>query len=58
MQATVLIETLPAACYMRELPFEPGEHSLGLHAGRWDYIFSMLKSFRMVQSLSSRIAPR
>jgi malate synthase len=43
MRATVLIETLPAAFQMDEILFELRDHSLGLNAGRWDYIFSMIK---------------
>jgi malate synthase len=46
IRATVLIETLPAAFQMDEILFELREHSLGLNAGRWDYIFSMIKNFR------------
>jgi malate synthase len=42
----VLIETLPAAFQMDEILYELREHSLGLNAGRWDYIFSMIKCFR------------
>jgi malate synthase len=45
-RATVLIETLPAAFQMTEILFELRDHSLGLNAGRWDYIFSAIKSFR------------
>ena len=45
-RATVLIETLPAAFQMEEILFELREHSYGLNAGRWDYIFSMIKCFR------------
>jgi len=45
-RATVLIETLPAAFQMDEILFELREHSAGLNAGRWDYIFSMIKCFR------------
>jgi malate synthase len=45
-RATVLIETLPAAFQMEEILHELREHSYGLNAGRWDYIFSMIKSFR------------
>ena len=44
-RATVLIETLPAAFQMDEMLFELRDHSAGLNAGRWDYIFSMLKCF-------------
>ena len=46
IRATVLIETLPAAFQMAEIIYELGEHSYGLNAGRWDYIFSMIKGFR------------
>ena len=42
IRATVLIETLPAAFQMEEILFELREHSYGLNAGRWDYIFSMI----------------
>ena len=46
VRATVLIETLPAAFQMDEILFELREHSAGLNAGRWDYIFSMIKCHR------------
>jgi malate synthase len=46
MRATVLIETVPAAFEMDEILYELREHSAGLNAGRWDYIFSMIKCFR------------
>ena len=46
LRATVLIETLPAAFQMEEILYELREHSYGLNAGRWDYIFSMIKTFR------------
>ncbi len=45
IRATVLIETLPAAFQMEELLYELRDHSYGLNAGRWDYIFSMIKTF-------------
>jgi malate synthase len=45
-RVTALIETLPAAFQMDEILFELREHSYGLNAGRWDYIFSMIKTFR------------
>ncbi len=45
IKATVLIETLPAAFEMDEILYELREHSAGLNAGRWDYIFSAIKSF-------------
>ena len=46
IKATVLIETVPAAFEMEEILYELREHSAGLNAGRWDYMFSMIKSFR------------
>ncbi|HZM01116.1 MAG TPA: malate synthase A, partial [Planctomycetota bacterium] len=46
IKATVLIETLPAAFEMDEILFELREHSAGLNCGRWDYIFSFIKTFR------------
>ena len=46
IKATVLIETIPAAFEMHEILYELREHSAGLNAGRWDYIFSMIKTFR------------
>jgi malate synthase len=44
VRATVLIETLPAAFEMDEILFQLGEHATGLNAGRWDYIFSLIKN--------------
>src|SRR5215218_3639517 len=46
IRATVLIETILAAFEMEEILYELREHSSGLNAGRWDYIFSMIKKFR------------
>jgi malate synthase len=46
IRATVLIETLPAAFEMDEILFELKEHSSGLNCGRWDYIFSSIKTLR------------
>jgi malate synthase len=45
IKATVLIETLPAAFEMEEILYELRQHSAGLNAGRWDYIFSAIKCF-------------
>lgn len=45
IKATVLIETLPAAFEMDEILFELREHIAGLNCGRWDYIFSFIKTF-------------
>ncbi len=46
IRATVLIETLPAAFEMEEILYELRDHSSGLNAGRWDYLFSCIKTFR------------
>ncbi|WP_372697667.1 malate synthase A [Arthrobacter sp. JSM 101049] len=46
VRATVLIETIPAAFEMDEILYELREHASGLNAGRWDYLFSMIKYFR------------
>lgn len=46
IRATVLIETLPAAFEMDEILYEMRDHSLGLNCGRWDYIFSFIKTLR------------
>ena len=46
IKATVLIETLPASFEMDEILYELREHSAGLNCGRWDYIFSYIKTFR------------
>ena len=46
IKATVLIETIPAAFEMDEILYELRDHSAGLNAGRWDYIFSIIKKFR------------
>jgi malate synthase len=46
IKATVLIETAPAAFEMDAILYELRDHSAGLNAGRWDYIFSTIKRFR------------
>jgi malate synthase len=46
IKATVLVETITAAFEMDEILFELRDHSAGLNAGRWDYIFSIVKKFR------------
>ncbi|MGN6325329.1 malate synthase A [Pseudolysinimonas sp.] len=46
IRATVLIETIPAAFEMEEILYELRDHAAGLNAGRWDYIFSIVKHFR------------
>ncbi|NPC68154.1 malate synthase A [Corallococcus exiguus] len=54
IKATVLIETLPAAFEMDEILYELREHSAGLNCGRWDYIFSFIKT---LQSDASVVLP-
>ena len=46
VRATVLIETITAAFEMEEILFELRDHASGLNAGRWDYLFSVIKNFR------------
>jgi malate synthase len=46
IRATVLIETLPAAFEMEEILYELRRHISGLNAGRWDYLFSSIKTLR------------
>ncbi|MFI2758424.1 malate synthase A [Streptomyces echinatus] len=45
IRATVLIETITAAFEMEEILYELRDHSAGLNAGRWDYLFSLIKTF-------------
>ncbi|WP_424192170.1 malate synthase A [Ampullimonas aquatilis] len=47
IKATVLVETILAAFEMDEILYELREHSSGLNAGRWDYIFSCIKKFKV-----------
>ena len=47
VKGTVLIETIVAAFEMDEILYELREHSAGLNIGRWDYIFSAIKKFRL-----------
>ena len=53
IRATVLIETYPAAFEMEEILYELREHSAGLNAGRWDYMFSVIKTHRTRAPTSS-----
>ena len=46
IRATVLLETIPAAFEMEEILYELRDHSAGLNAGRWDYLFSVIKKFQ------------
>ena len=51
IRATVLIETIYAAFQMHEILFELREHASGLNAGRWDYLFSTIKTFANDKSI-------
>ncbi|OFI37146.1 malate synthase A [Arthrobacter sp. SW1] len=46
IRGTMLIETIPAAFQMEEFLYELRDHASGLNAGRWDYLFSIVKYFR------------
>jgi malate synthase len=46
IRATVLIETIPAAFEMEEMLHQLGQHAAALNAGRWNYLFSVIKTFR------------
>jgi malate synthase len=46
IRATCLIETVLASYEMEEILYELKDHAAGLNAGRWDYIFSMIKKFK------------
>ena len=50
-RATVLVETFPAAFEMEEILYELREHASGLNAGRWDYLFSTIKTLRRRRDL-------
>ena len=47
IRATVLLETITAAFEMEEILYQLRDHSLGLNCGRWDYLFSYIKKFKM-----------
>ncbi|MBS0637166.1 MAG: malate synthase A [Verrucomicrobia bacterium] len=51
IRCTVLIETIMAAFEMEEILYELKDHCVGLNAGRWDYIFSIIKKFQHDESL-------
>ncbi len=53
VRATVLIETIDAAFEMDEILYELREHAAGLNAGRWDYLFSVIKRFHASPDLRS-----
>ena len=46
VRATVLIETITAGFEMEEILYELRDYASGLNAGRWDYLFSLIKVFR------------
>ncbi|HEX3556290.1 MAG TPA: malate synthase A [Thermoanaerobaculia bacterium] len=54
IRATVLVETIPAAFEMEEILWELRDHAAGLNAGRWDYIFSIIRKFPRGQVLPDR----
>ncbi len=54
IRATVLVETFPAAFEMEEILYELRDHAAGLNAGRWDYIFSAIKTYR---NLADKVLP-
>jgi malate synthase len=54
VRATVLIETILAAFEMEEILYELRDHSAGLNAGRWDYIFSLIKKLPGSEPLPDR----
>jgi malate synthase len=57
IRATVLIETIHAAFEMEEILYELREHSSGLNAGRWDYLFSAIKTFRGPRATVRAVLP-
>ena len=59
IKATVLIETILGAFEIEEILYELRDHSAGCNAGRWDYIFSVIKKFRApAATCSCRTAAR
>ena len=54
VRVTCLIETLPAVFEMEEILYELKDHIVGLNCGRWDYIFSYIKTF---QKHSDKLLP-
>ena len=51
IRATVLLETISASYQIEEMLYSLKEHSLGMNAGRWDYIFSAIKRHRNVEGI-------
>ena len=52
IRATVLLETISASFEMDEILHSLKDHSLGMNAGRWDYIFSAIKRYRDVKNVT------
>ena len=52
IRATVLLETISASFEIEEILFSLKEHSLGMNAGRWDYIFSAIKKHREIPGIN------
>ena len=52
IRATVLLETISASFEMDEILYSLKDHSLGMNAGRWDYIFSAIKRYRDVKNVT------
>ena len=57
IKATVLIETILGAFEIEEILYELRDHSAGCNAGRWDYIFSVMKKFRNWRHAAARPRP-
>ena len=58
IKATVLIEHILASFQMEEILYELRQHSAGLNCGRWDYMFSYIKTFARMRTLLCRTVPR
>ena len=56
IKATLLIETLPAVFQMHEILHALRDHIVGLNCGRWDYIFSYIKTLKTTPIVLCRIA--
>ncbi|TQD93188.1 hypothetical protein C1H46_021191 [Malus baccata] len=56
IRVTALIETFPAVFQMDEILYELSDHFVCLNRGRWDYIFSYVKSFQSIETLRPPLA--
>ncbi|KAM0979363.1 hypothetical protein ACFX13_015509 [Malus domestica] len=56
IRVTALIETLPAVFQMDEILYKLRDHSVCLNRGRWDYIFSYVKTFQSIETLRPPLA--